>query len=139
MQPALKKKVLRILDANFNRAREGIRVCEEVARLVLEDPVLTRRAQKLRYELTRISSAFAARSLLDSRNVKEDAGRPALRGSATTHRGCKEIVLANIRRAQEALRVLEEFSRLESPGLSRRFSSVRFRAYALEQDFFSKL
>ena len=139
MQSALKKKILRVMDANFNRAREGLRVCEEVARLVLENPQLTRRCQKLRYDLTKVSLTLSAHSLLDARSAREDIGRPSLRGDVKSHRGCKDIVVANIRRVQEALRVLEEFGRLDDLGLSRVLATLRFRAYALEQDFLSKL
>src|SRR4030042_4871341 len=42
----------RIIDANFNRAREASRVIEEFCRFVLNSSSLTERAKKLRHELS---------------------------------------------------------------------------------------
>ena len=131
--------LLRVIDANLNRAREGLRVCEEVARFVLNDPRLTRRCQQLRYELNTLAKRFSKKKLLESRDVRRDVGRPAERVSAGKHRGYPDLVRANALRAQEALRVLEEFTRLKSLALSTKFGSVRFRVYSLEQDLFAKL
>ncbi len=43
--------ILRILDANFNRAREALRVMEEYARFVLDDASLTEAMKCARHEL----------------------------------------------------------------------------------------
>ena len=50
-----KKKVYRILDANLNRAREGIRVAEDVARLYLNSESLARKFKSLRHRITKIA------------------------------------------------------------------------------------
>ena len=131
--------MFRVIDANLNRAREGLRVCEEVARFVLNDSRLTCRCQQLRYELNTLSKKFSKRKLLESRDSRRDVGRPAERVSAGKHRGYPDLVRANALRAQEALRVLEEFTRLKSLAISKEFGSVRFRVYSLEQDLLSKL
>ena len=39
----------RIIDANLNRSREGLRVCEEVARFHLSSPQLTRELKSVRH------------------------------------------------------------------------------------------
>ena len=43
--------ICRILDANLNRAQEGLRVCEEYVRFALEDPVLSQELKNLRHRL----------------------------------------------------------------------------------------
>ena len=131
--------LLRVLDANLNRAREGVRVCEEAARMVLNDSTLTRQCQRFRYALTRSAQGIPAFHRLKARDSKRDVGRPALRGSGRPHRDCADLVTANLRRVQEALRVLEEFSRILPGPSCRVFSRLRFRSYSLEQAFFSKL
>ena len=45
-------ETLRIIDANFNRSREALRVMEEYARFVLDDGVATGQLKSLRHELT---------------------------------------------------------------------------------------
>lgn len=105
--------------------------------MILEDPLLTRRCQRLRYELEQVSRALPGGQLLAARDARGDVGRPAARGPARTHRGYTGLAAANLKRVQEALRVLEEFARLRFPVAARRFGSLRFRSYTLEQAFHS--
>ena len=132
------RRLFRVLDVNLNRAREGLRVCEEVARLMLDDALLTRRCQRLRYAVDRTAGLLPDGRLLQARNSKKDVGRPQRRGAIRPHRKVRDLLTANLRRVQEALRVLEEFSRLVHPAASRSFGSLRFRAYSLEQSFHSR-
>jgi thiamine-phosphate pyrophosphorylase len=129
------RSLFRVLDANLNRAREGLRVCEEVARLVRDDAALTRRCQQLRYSVDRAARLLPKEKLLRARDSRSDVGRPALRGAARRHRNARDLAAANLKRVQEALRVLEEFSRLVKPSAGRVFGSLRFKAYSLEQAF----
>jgi thiamine-phosphate pyrophosphorylase len=131
-------RLFRVLDANLNRAREGLRVCEEVARLVRDDVALTRRCQRLRYSVDRAASLLPVPKLLRARDSRSDVGRPALRGAARRHRNARDLAAANLKRVQEALRVLEEFSRLGYPAAGRVFGLLRFKAYSLEQAFHTK-
>ena len=128
-------RLFRVLDVNLNRAREGLRVCEEVARLVLEDPSLTRRCQRLRYAVDKTGRLLPRGKLLKARDSQRDIGRPEKRGPVGKHKRVRELASANLKRAQEALRVLEEFSRLVYPAASRSFGSLRFKAYSLEKAF----
>ncbi len=136
---AQRQPFFRIIDANLNRAREGIRVCEEVARFVLSDPRLTRRCQRLRHDLGAAARQFASAQLVGNRDSRRDVGRPGVRKTAGIHGGYPALVRANALRVQEAFRVLEEFTRLKSLRLSQLFGALRFRAYTLEQDILSKL
>ena len=107
--------------------------------MLLEDVTLTRRCQRFRYALNAAASSLPASSLLNSRNSSQDVGRPSRRGLIRPHHKILDLVQANMRRVQEALRVLEEFTRLEFPEASYAFGGLRFRAYTLEQTFHSKL
>jgi len=49
------------------------------------------------------------------------------------------LFIANIRRSQEAMRVLEEMSKLERRALSGRFKKMRFELYSLEKTVIGKL
>jgi len=130
--------LFRVLDVNLNRAREGLRVCEEVARLILDDALLTRRCQRLRYAVDRAAKLLPGGKLLKARDSSGDVGRPERRGKIRPHGKVLDLLTANLRRVQEALRVLEEFSRLVHPAVGRSFGSLRFRAYSLEKAFHSK-
>ncbi len=133
------RDIFQLLDANLNRAREGLRVCEETARFLLKDPSLTRRCQRIRYELRKTAVTFPKAELLRSRDSARDVGRPLLRGRPSSHRVVADLVLANSKRVQEALRVLEEFSRILSARQAVSWGSLRFRVYRLEKDLISKL
>lgn len=127
--------LFRVLDANLNRVREGLRVCEEVARLIRDDAALTRRCQRFRYSVDRAARLLPGSKLLKARDSRSDVGRPALRGAVRPHRNGRDLLTANLKRVQEALRVLEEFSRLVKPSAAQAFGALRFKAYSLEQAF----
>lgn len=120
---------LRALDANLNRAREGLRVLEDTARFVWEEPAAYRALRALRHELDE-ATRKAYPALVSSRDSQADAGRSI---PETKRRDFKGLVAANFRRAQEALRVLEEYGRVLSPRAVARFKAVRYRLYDLEK------
>lgn len=129
----MKKEILRILDANFNRSREGLRVCEEIARFVWQDKALTEEFKKLRHGITRNIQRFPVPPdfLLVSRNSSADVGRDIMNFSP--RKNYQDVFCANIQRVKESLRVLEEFSAVYSNVLSRKFARMRFRVYEIEK------
>ena len=48
------REIYRILDANFNRAREAIRVAEDCGRFAFNDPAITAMAKNLRSDLREV-------------------------------------------------------------------------------------
>ncbi len=48
-------KIYRVLDANINRAKEGLRTCEDTARFILNDETLAKKFKKLRHDITGIT------------------------------------------------------------------------------------
>ena len=125
---------LRTVDANSNRAREGIRCAEEHVRFGLSDPELTSELRALRHELARaVSGAWDACELLRARDAGNDPGAAVPPGPAA----CEEdLARRGLRRAQEAVRVLEEYASLDRPEAARGFARMRFRLYELEQRIF---
>src|ERR1044071_6481170 len=129
------KKTLRLLDANLNRAREGLRVVEDTARFLWNDSGLYRRLRRLRHDLHRITAA-RYKDLLKSRNSEGDAGRKVKENSRAS---VSSVVSANLRRAQEAVRVLEEYSKVFSPRAAAGFKKIRFQLYVEEKKLRKKL
>ncbi len=132
---AADKKTLRLLDANLNRAREGIRVVEDAARFLWDDAVLYKRLRALRHDLHKATAA-RYKNLLESRDSRADAGRVIKESGRTS---VSAVVSANMRRAQEAVRVLEEYSKVFSPVAAGQFKRIRFRLYIEEKEVLKKL
>lgn len=128
-------EILRILDANVNRAVEGVRVLEETARMLYNDSVLTSELKHLRHAVVRI---LAEKEDVGSRMIlARDSGGDVLREGETyserTRTDLSAVIRANARRACEALRSLEEYGKLVDSGLSGQYKQVRFRLYDLEK------
>ncbi len=131
-------RVLRALDANCNRAREGFRVAEDVARFVLNDPQLLNRLKKLRHGVTAAEkSLFKSRQIrLTARDVEKDLGKGNREKREKLRSTPRELLKANLKRAQEALRSLEEFCKLLKHPASARFKRLRYECYQIEESLF---
>jgi thiamine-phosphate pyrophosphorylase len=128
-------RIYRILDANANRAREGLRVVEEFLRLVRDNADFTLRLKKLRHSVTdAVGSMNVDEKLIEARQSDADVGATEPAGSEGNRDDFGHVVAANLRRSQEALRVLEEYSKLVSAKASAEFKRIRFETYTLERD-----
>ncbi len=130
--------VLRALDANCNRAREGFRVAEDVARFILNDLKLLSRLKQLRHRVTAAEKSLFRSPRLRSlaRNVAKDRGRGNKEKAEKVRATPRELLKANLKRAQEALRSLEEFSKLIKHPASIRFKRIRYQCYKIEEHLF---
>ncbi|MDD5409301.1 MAG: thiamine-phosphate pyrophosphorylase [Candidatus Omnitrophica bacterium] len=129
----------RIIDANLNRAKEGLRVCEEITRFILDNHRFTADFKKIRHDIDGIVKRnYPAYQLLKDRNSDSDVGRLNSRGELK-RAGCKDIFWANIQRVKESLRVLEEFSKLIDDKAALSFKELRYKVYAIEKDSFKKI
>jgi len=135
----MKTPLLRIIDANYNRAKEAIRVAEDIARFYFADARLTSRFKRLRHDLTKAFLGFKLpdRALVRARDSKEDVGRAGLIRDKKRP-GWKDLLVANLKRAEEACRVLEEFSKMVAPHKAAAFQRIRFRLYELEKQSIQK-
>jgi len=133
---AERDRVLRVVDANANRVREGLRVIEEYYRFVLDDETVTRRLKSLRHEVTDAVACLAdSRGLLLARDTAEDVGIPTTVESEHVRSSIHSVVMAAFKRAEEGLRVLEEYSKvLAVHGAGERFKTLRFELYTLEKE-----
>lgn len=134
-----KSTVNRIIDANINRAKEGLRVCEEVTRFILNSRGLSLELKKIRHAIDPVAKGLAPRDLLlKERLAEEDVGR-LLQGNELKRAGLQGIFFANIQRAKESIRVLEEFSKLIDKNSALRFKRIRYKIYALEKKAAGKI
>lgn len=129
--------IKRIIDANGNRCAEGIRVVEEIARFSMNDEDLCRELKKIRHEVRRTVSSIVSGSER-FRDSESDVGAGFSTLSEKSRRSLGELPKINLLRAEEALRVLEEFGKLISPAESAIFKQLRFRLYTLEKIFLER-
>src|SRR5437762_3004940 len=95
--------VWRLLDANANRAREGLRVVEDTARFVLERPDASAALRDMRHRLDEVIREHYT-TLLRHRDVESDPGRE---NATLPHKeGVTALLASNFKRCGEALRVL---------------------------------
>ncbi len=129
-------KITRILDANLNRGREGLRVVEDVVRFVLDDAVLAARIKAIRHEITFLVHKLPLDELelLSARDSEGDVGMNLNCASENLRPGLSQIAFANIHRSQEAMRVLEELSKLYDDSVALEFKKLRFQIYGLEKE-----
>lgn len=120
----------RILDANLNRVAEGLRVLEEAVRFLQSDAGTYAEIRDLRHTVRELGRVFPEAELLRERDSLADVGADA---REERHSDLPALIRANLRRVEEGLRVLEEFSRLAAPELALRFKELRYRSYALEK------
>ncbi len=124
----------RIIDANINRACEGLRVIEDYIRFVLSDKRYSELAKQYRHKLRQIGVSLNPDNLLAGRAADADVGRDIPSPSDVSKTDSQAIVTASFKRVQEALRVIEEYCRLIEPQISKQVGNLRFEIYQLERD-----
>lgn len=129
------QQVFRLLDANLNRAAEGLRVLEDLVRFYYNDQELTSKIKQLRHQVRK--NVDLADQLLNSRNSTKDVGLEISVKLALDNRGSiAEVVSANFKRVQESLRVIEEYLKvLGQYEASKLYEGFRFVSYSLEKEF----
>lgn len=123
----------RILDACANRAREALRVVEDYCRFVLDDAFLTGELKRLRHDLAAALADVPGPLLLAARDTLGDVGTGIATPQELYRPTLVSVVEANLKRLQEALRSLEEYGKVRSPGLGQAVETLRYRAYTLER------
>ena len=132
MKKSPDKTLYRILDANFNRTKEGLRVCEDLCRYVWDQKTLTRAFKDLRHEITEIIMQLGFHQALEARHIQGDVGR-GTSVSESKRKDIHAVFWANTQRIKESLRVLEEVAKLIDAGESSKLKVLRYKVYALEQ------
>lgn len=124
MQPAL----YRILDANLDRAREGLRVIEEWCRFGLEDVAFTEQCKHWRQELAQ----WHHPELRSARNTPDDPGTDLTHPQEAVRSSVEQVLQANFARVEEALRVLEEYGKVYRSEMASVVKQMRYEVYTLE-------
>jgi thiamine-phosphate pyrophosphorylase len=134
------KDVNRIIDANFNRSREGLRVCEDITRFALRSHALTKELKVVRHKISAAAKAHYGRqgAVSDARDSEKDVGRASKTPGEMTRSDTRDIFAANAERVKESIRVLEEFYKLIDKKKAVSFSRLRFRMYEAERKAFKR-
>jgi len=151
----------RILDANFNRSREALRVMEEYARFVLDDASLTEAIKTERHRLssavrdcisqqdqppsaqspdsTPLASARGSdgESVVAYRDIVGDVGRGISAPFEFARADTIDVIQAAAKRLSESLRAIEEYGKTINPDFAAAIERLRYRGYELERRFFA--
>ncbi len=122
----------RIVDANYNRAKEGIRVCEDIFRFLYNKGEVSSEYKKIRHKITELVFCFPLDKIMSSRDSISDVGRE-MNNLEANRDSVKDIFFANSQRVKESIRVLEEFAKLYDLKLAWGFKKLRYDIYTLEQ------
>ena len=121
---------MRVIDANCNRLRDGLRVLEDTLRFVYDSDNY-KKIRRIRLQLFRFLSNEHS-SLVAARSSDRDIGKNLRQGK---YKNVGDLFRANFSRCSEALRVLEEYYRLVSSARSRKMKEFRFKLYEVERKF----
>ncbi|NWF66841.1 MAG: thiamine-phosphate pyrophosphorylase [Campylobacterales bacterium] len=124
-------KIFRVIDANLNRAREGLRVVEDIHRYLHDNKKVGYKLKELRHSI-RVENF---KELLQFRDSTNDCLKSSTQ-SELQKENIEQIIISNIKRVQESLRVLEEIYKTIDTEKSEYFKQLRYTSYTLEKDIF---
>lgn len=133
------REIYRILDANFNRAREALRVAEDCGRFALNDPAVTAIAKNLRSDLADVLRAMPTAEFLTSRDTAGDIGTEITSPTEQRRENLPDVATAACKRLAESLRTIEEYGKIIAPAQSLLIERMRYNAYTLEQRLIGRL
>lgn len=125
----------RIIDANLNRASEAARILEEIARFLIEEKDLSEQLKVFRHGINSVQE-YDYNKNLDARDTVGDIG-VGIKNS-DKRKNIETIFKANIKRLQQALRVLAEYSVSNEKDVEL-FEKMRYESYTLEKIMWNKL
>ena len=130
----MQDSIYRILDVNFNRLREALRVIEEFFRFILEEEKSSVDLKKMRHLLTGMEKLIGHELLLKNRDTAGDCFAFNTRPEEMNRLEHSDVLNANFKRAQEASRVIEEYSKLSGiDNVSQSAKEIRFSLYTLQK------
>ena len=118
---------LRTIDANLNRFKEGIRVVEDILRYEYNSS-LAKELKNLRHiKIPNYEEIIKHRDSINDilkTSTKEELKRDSI----------KDIIISNLKRAQESARVLEEIYKIIDIKTSEKFKNSRYKLYNYEKE-----
>lgn len=122
----------RMFDANVNRACEGLRMLEDLARFLLDDSEFARRAKDARHVIRASASAVGPQRLVAWRDTPGDVGTTISTEMEARRANAGALALAAGNRVTEALRACEEIAKVL--GLDALvFEAARYEAYEIQK------
>ncbi len=126
---SLSPEIYRVIDANLNRLKEGIRVVEDIMRYRDNNKELSSKLKSLRHKI-KINETL---ELLKNRDSINDVLRNSTK-SEQKRSDITSILVSNFKRAEESARVLEEIFKLKDIEQSENFKTIRYELYNLEKE-----
>lgn len=126
---------LRIIDASFNRAGEGLRVVEDYFRFGLEDATLSEECKAIRHALIEPMRRLSIEDRAAVRDVPGDVGTEITLPTEQARGSASQVAVANLSRVCESLRSAEEYAKTIDGEVARQLEKLRYRAYTLEKVF----
>ncbi|MGN6724352.1 MAG: thiamine phosphate synthase [Tepidisphaeraceae bacterium] len=123
---------LRICDANCNRAREAMRVIEDYARFVLNHGELCQTLKAMRHRFQGITAPLQAQAIA-ARDTAGDVGTGLTTESERTRESLGSVLTAACKRLAEALRTIEEYTKLTDPAAAAQIEQLRYQGYDIER------
>jgi thiamine-phosphate pyrophosphorylase len=120
--------IYRIIDANLNRLKEGIRVVEDIYRFYFNDKDISLNLKKIRH-LCRVCDYMKS---VEQRDIINDPLKSSTK-SENSRTDINDILISNFKRAQESARVLEEILKLISIDEASKFKNIRYELYNIEK------
>ncbi len=118
----------RILDANLDRAREGLRVIEDWCRFGLNDSKLSEQCKSMRQTL----GQWHRSEFRSARDTDGDLGTGITHPFEAVRSDIPQVLQANLCRIEESLRVLEEYGKIYSPEMGAVMKQLRYKTYSLD-------
>lgn len=118
----------RVIDANLNRLKEGVRVIEDIYRYVFNSKEIGYALKDIRH-LIKVDDYF---EVIKSRDSIGDVLKSNI-DSEFKRDSIESIVIANFKRTQESARVLEEIYKLTNIESAKHFKEIRYRLYSIEK------
>lgn len=124
--------VYRILDASANRCREGLRVVEDYARMILNDESISRQVKEVRHQLPPLLSRMNIDRAIRARDIEHDVGTSIRTPFELARSNAWSVAVASMKRVEESLRTLEEYGKTIDPASAAAIGQLRYRFYGIE-------
>ena len=121
-----------MIDANVNRAAEGLRVLEDIARFHLNNSILSEACKQYRHNIR-----HAFQNCILHRDARGDVGATITTEEELKRSSLHDIAIASSNRCCEALRVIEESVKLEASSVP--VKDLRYAIYDTTQQLLREL
>jgi thiamine-phosphate pyrophosphorylase len=120
--------IYRLLDANLNRAREGLRVIEDWCRFGLDNGELSATCKSMRQTL----GQWHKPEFRSARDTAGDVGTAITHPQEALRSDVRSVLQANLCRVEESLRVLEEYGKVYESQMGAVMKQLRYQTYQLD-------